>query len=47
MQPSEFWRLRPKHFWKLVKVSLDKPPPKPQPGKLTDAEIARLKRLFD
>lgn len=40
--------MRPRHWWYLYDVELQQQrAEKPQPGKLTSAEIARLARLIE
>jgi hypothetical protein len=46
IQPGEFWKMRPKHFWYLLEVERPQEA-KTQRGKLSSAEVARLKRLIE
>lgn len=46
MAPSEFWKLRPRHFWVLMQVEIDRPR-ESKPGELTRKERKRLARLLE
>lgn len=50
MQPSEFWALKPRHFWYLFEAEKEaqkKVEGPPKPGALSKHEVRRLKRLIE
>lgn len=41
--PSEFWKMRPRHFWYLVDGKNEKAPAKG----VSDSEARRLRKMMD
>ena len=46
VQPSEFWRMRPRHFWYLVSAK-EAETKKTQHSKLTGKDAKRLRKMMD